>query len=120
MAIFLGNPPERVMQHVPVDHVLFIGGFRIGENTQVFRQITRQMVFDKTEIDAIKRYCEKVFLLEEAGVTFLQLQRLRLPEGCTPSACDALLCPVDRGGYPSRLYFAEPVSSAFTRNWAQL
>ena len=42
------------------------------------------MVFDKSEIDAIKRYCEKVFLLEEAGVTFLQLQRLRLPEGCTP------------------------------------
>jgi hypothetical protein len=75
------------------------------------------MVFDKTEVDAIKRYCEKVFLLEEAGVPFLQLQRLRLPEGCTPAVCDALLCPVVRGGYPSRLYFAEPVSSAFTRNW---
>lgn len=75
------------------------------------------MAYDKEEIEALKRYCEKVYLLSEAGTTFLQLEGLRLPQGCTPAVCDALLCPVERASYPSRLYFAEQITSSFTRNW---
>jgi len=45
------------------------------------------------------------------------LESLRLPTGCSPASCDALLCPVPKDGYPSRLYFSTQVNSPYTRNW---
>ena len=42
---------------------------------------------------------------------------MRLPSGCSPAICDALLCPVPRDDYPSRLYLSEKVGSPYDRNW---
>jgi hypothetical protein len=75
------------------------------------------MPYPKEQTDELKGYCKKVSLLPEAGVEFLYLEELRLPAGCNPAVCDALLCPVAKDGYPSRLYFAVQVSSQFARNW---
>jgi hypothetical protein len=75
------------------------------------------MTFDTQQIAELKRYCKKVSSLTEGGVTFLELEGLRLPAGCSPEVCDAVLCPVDREGYPSRLYFAVQVTFPFARNW---
>jgi hypothetical protein len=75
------------------------------------------MTFDIQQIEELKRYCAKVCTLKEGGVTFFYLGALRLPDGCNPKTCDALLCPVQREGYPSRLYLAVQVTSAYTRNW---
>jgi len=75
------------------------------------------MAYSQEQIDEIKRYCEKVSALSEGGITFLLLEKLRLPAGCEPSVCDALLCPVSRDGYPSRLYLSVQVSSRYSRNW---
>lgn len=69
------------------------------------------------QIEDLKRYCAKLTALTEGGVTFFHLEGLRLPAGCTPQTCDALLCPVEREGYPSRLYFSVQVTSPYTRNW---
>lgn len=69
------------------------------------------------EIEALKQYCSGVSALTEGGITYLYLQELRLPKGCTPPICDALLCPSPRDGYPSRLFLSTRVSVPIARNW---
>ena len=51
--------------------------------------------------------------LQEGGITFISLEGLRLPQGCDPPACDALLCPAPRDGYPSRLFLSVKVKSPY-------
>jgi hypothetical protein len=75
------------------------------------------MEYPTTETDELKGYCSKLSALIEGGVTFLQMEGLRLPAGCSPDVCDGLLCPVPRDGYPSRLYLSAQISSPYTRNW---
>jgi len=75
------------------------------------------MAYPKEQTDELKGYCKKLSILQESGVEFLYLEALRLPAGCTPSVCDALLCPVAKDGYPSRLYFAAQITGPYTRNW---
>lgn len=71
----------------------------------------------KEQIEELKRYCNGLSLLAEGGTDFFHLAGLRLPDGCTPSVCDGLLCPVPRDGYPSRLYLSAKVGCPFERNW---
>lgn len=75
------------------------------------------MEYPREETEELKHYCAKLSLLLEAGVSFLYMEGLRLPTGCDPSVCDALLCPVPKDGYPSRLYLSAEVRSPYTRNW---
>ena len=73
--------------------------------------------FPRDQLDELKHGCLAVASCQEAGVTYLLLERLELPAGCSPRQVDALLCPTARDGYTSRLFFAEQVQSAFARNW---
>lgn len=75
------------------------------------------MEYPKEETEELKRYCSRLRALTEGNITFLYLEGLCLPAGCEPPVCDGLLCPVEREGYPSRLYFSVQVSSPYTRNW---
>ncbi len=75
------------------------------------------MNYPQEQIDELKRYCGKLSALSEGGIAYLLLGELRLPAGCTPSVCDALLCPVPKDNYPSRLYFSERIKGRCTRNW---
>ncbi|MBZ5686469.1 MAG: hypothetical protein LAP86_15680 [Acidobacteriia bacterium] len=76
------------------------------------------MEYAKEQIEALKGYCSKVRALAEGNDTYLHLEKLRLPEGCEPRECDALLRPFPGAdGYPSQLYFSVQVSSSYTRNW---
>lgn len=75
------------------------------------------MAYSKEETDELKRYCAKLSVFQEAGVNFIYMEGLRLPSGCEPSVCDVLLCPVQKDGYPSRLYLSTQVRSPYTRNW---
>ena len=75
------------------------------------------MPYPKEQTDELKGYCKKVSSLPEGGIDFLYLEELRLPAGCAPAICDALLCPVAKDGYPSRLYFSVQVNGQFARNW---
>jgi hypothetical protein len=76
------------------------------------------MSYPADQIEALRRYCSKVSLLIEGGQNYLLLEGLRLPSGCEPQTCDALLRPWQGPeGYPSQLYFSVQVSSPFGRNW---
>ena len=73
--------------------------------------------YPREQLDELKRYCRKLSAFEEGGITFLFMEGLRLPAGCDPQECDALLCPAPRDNYPSRLYLSVQVASQYTRNW---
>ncbi len=75
------------------------------------------MGYSQEQIEQLKGYCTKLGSLSEGGVMLFHMEELRLPAGCTPASCDALLCPVPRDGYPSRLYFSALVGGRYTRNW---
>jgi hypothetical protein len=53
----------------------------------------------------------------EFGLTYILLPELRLPNGCSLVAVDALLCLSQRDGYPTRLFFAQPIASKNGLNW---
>lgn len=76
------------------------------------------MNYPTEQVEELKAYCSKLHYFEEAGFPYFRMGGLRLPTGCSPVEVEALYCPVDRGdGYPSRLFFLEPVSGPFSRNW---
>src|SRR5688572_30637035 len=75
------------------------------------------MAFPDDQLAELKLMCQLVAACDEAGATYILLRGLRLPEGCTPSTIDALLCPTEREGYPSRLFLSERVQGPFARNW---
>ncbi len=76
------------------------------------------MSYPQEQIEELKRYCSKVSALSEGNRTFLFLEKLRLPPGCQPEVCDALLRPfAGEDGYPSMLYFSQQITSPYTRNW---
>jgi hypothetical protein len=72
---------------------------------------------DPEQIDELRPLCESISRADEGGFTYLELRKLRLPEPCQPALVDALLCPMEREGYSSRLFFAERVGSPQQRNW---
>jgi hypothetical protein len=75
------------------------------------------MDYPRAQTDELKPYCTNLSVFTEGGLPFFGLEGLRLPEGCEPRVCDALLCPVSRDNYPSRLYLSVKVKSPYDRNW---
>jgi hypothetical protein len=53
----------------------------------------------------------------EFGLIYILLLQLRLPSGCSPNVVDELLCLSQRDGYPTRLFFAQPIASKNGLNW---
>ena len=75
------------------------------------------MTFPDDQVGELKRLCPTVQQCDEGGRTYLLLPGLALPEGCSPTTTDALLCPTERDGYPSRLFLADRVKSRTPLNW---
>lgn len=65
----------------------------------------------------LKAYGKRLAVVPDGESTLYLLEAIELPDGCSPSVSDALLCPTARDGYPSRLYFPEVVGCRFSRNW---
>ena len=75
------------------------------------------MNYPQDQIEELKRCCTSVSLCSEGGYNYFLLEGLALPEGCSPSSCDGLLCPTDHSGYPARLFFSAQVQGRYARNW---
>jgi hypothetical protein len=75
------------------------------------------MAFPEEQVEELNRLSPDVQQCEEGGRSYLLLPGLFLPEGCEPATTDALLCPTERDGYPSRLFFADRVKSPASPNW---
>lgn len=75
------------------------------------------MPLPQDQVSELRLLCPNLRQADEAGRTYIFLPGLSLPEGCDPAVCDALLCPSERDGYPSRLFFAERIKSRAELNW---
>ena len=64
------------------------------------------MSYSAEQVAELKTLCPDAAQCEEGGTTVFVLPSLVLPAGCTPGVVDALLWPVMRDNYPSRLYLS--------------
>jgi hypothetical protein len=76
------------------------------------------MEFPAEQVAELTEICSGAQQYDEGGITYFFLPKLRTPDGCSPGEVDALLCPTAQYGYTSRLFFAERISSAQSRNWS--
>tara|TARA_B100001971_G_scaffold162689_1_gene153000 strand:+ start:3487 stop:3828 length:342 start_codon:yes stop_codon:yes gene_type:complete len=74
--------------------------------------------FPQDQIAELKALVTEVSTATEGGFTYFYLPKLRLPTGCISEHADALLCPMPRDGYESRMYFSEIVKPQGL-NWHQ-
>lgn len=75
------------------------------------------MVIPDEQVQELRLLCPGVARCDEGGRTYLYLPGLTLPEGFSPSPIDALLCPTDLDGYPSRLFFTAKIQPTPKCNW---
>lgn len=69
------------------------------------------------QLEQLKKLCLRLSSLHEADVIVYVMEGLRLPAGCEPAVCDALLWPAARDGYPTRLFLSLRPKSPFQPNW---
>lgn len=62
------------------------------------------------QLDEMREHFSKVMVAAEANKPYILLSPLVLPAGCSPESVDGLLCPTDRDGYPSRLFFSQKIT----------
>lgn len=75
------------------------------------------MIFPEDQVDELKSIAPILRYTEEGSYTYIFIENLQLPEGCTPSIVNALLCPTPREGYESRLFFSVQITGCPVRNW---
>ena len=75
------------------------------------------MEFPPDQLEELKTLFDGVSSAEEGGFAYFLLPSLQLPPGCSSEKVDALLCPMQRDGYPSRLFFQAQIRSREQRNW---
>jgi hypothetical protein len=75
------------------------------------------MDFPIDQIEELKKIAPDLNIAEEGGYTYFLIKNLTLPDGCAPSICDVLLCPMKKDSYESRLYFPVQISGCPPRNW---
>ena len=68
-------------------------------------------------VQELELLCAGAKAYTEFDRRYILLPQLRLPDGCTPSQSDALLCLDARDGYPTRLFFSQQVSCKNPLNW---
>jgi len=69
------------------------------------------------EIAELEAHLGRAEVFEDGGKQYVYLPEFQLPHGCSPERVDVLLCPTERDGYPSRLFFAEKVECSKPLNW---
>jgi hypothetical protein len=52
----------------------------------------------------------------DGGFDFIYIPLLKMPEGCSPTEVEALLCPQKRDGYATRLFISQPIAGK-GNNW---
>lgn len=72
---------------------------------------------DQTHVEELRSLCPAAKQLTEGGIDYVLLPAFKLPDGCNPGVVDCLLALGPRGGYDTRLFFAQVVASPQGRNW---
>jgi len=76
------------------------------------------MSIDTAQLEALSAVSPGARPLVEAGIDYVYLPGLRVVTGDTERVMDALLCPMQHGGYVTRLFLADPISGRGA-NWSE-
>jgi hypothetical protein len=71
---------------------------------------------DQRQLAEIASLIPGARVLPDGGVDYIFLPGLRVSVGGEERVLDALLCPVQHGGYSTRLFMAEPIPQR-GQNW---
>ncbi len=69
------------------------------------------MTFPDEQLAELTALCDSAEIATEGEFTYIRLSKLRLPPGFSPPVVDALLCPMERNNYHSRLFVSERVTA---------
>ena len=67
------------------------------------------MPLPQDQLEELTATFSGIATVEEGGLTYVVFEQITLPANCSPAAVRALLCPVPRDGYPSRLFLSQKV-----------
>jgi hypothetical protein len=68
------------------------------------------------QMEELRAICPDAREMSEAGLAYVFLPGLRLPDGSNPPQADSLLCLESREGYPTRLFVSQQVAGR-GNNW---
>lgn len=69
------------------------------------------------QLQEMTKFYPDAVVIPEGGINLIFIPELKLPSGCTPDKIDALLCPVLRDGYHTRLFYAHKIDGIPAKNW---
>jgi hypothetical protein len=76
------------------------------------------MEFAPQDIEELKAIAPSLRAADEGGYSFILIEKLKMPANCKPPEVDALLCPMLKDGYQSRLYLSEKLAGCNAAlNW---
>lgn len=75
------------------------------------------MSFPEDQIKELKSITPDLSTATDGGITYIRIDNLQLPDNCTPQVVNALLCPTQKDGYESSLFFSQLISTGQQRNW---
>jgi len=79
------------------------------------------MEFSENQIKELKSIAPNLSIARDGAITYIRIDNLQLPDGCEPPVVNALLCPVQKDGYESSLFFSAQISGYPVynppRNW---
>ena len=76
------------------------------------------MTITREVLDSLRPLSKDPQILTENGCEFVFLPELKVSGGTTVHIRDALLCPREMHGYPTRLFLSEPIPGR-GQNWGQ-
>lgn len=71
----------------------------------------------ESELEELRAAFPGVACAAEGGRAYFLLPNVTLPAGCVPTSLDALLCPTERDGYQTRLFFSGRITHPPRANW---
>lgn len=74
------------------------------------------MSIDQTQLAEVTAFVPGARVMPDAGIDYILLPSLKVAVGQEEIVLDALLCPVQHGGYTTRLFLAKPIGQR-GQNW---
>ena len=78
------------------------------------------MDIPENQIEELRKIAPNLSIAQAGGFTFILIEKLNLAEhlhnGCKPDVVDALLCPMNRDGYESSLFFSSELTGYPPKN----
>lgn len=79
------------------------------------------MDFSEDQILELKSIAPDLSIAQDGGYTYIRIDNLQLPDYCKPNVVNALLCPSQKDGYESSLFYSVNITGLpNTRNWNRI